>query len=115
MLVVLGIDIGNVQEAIAAYAEIDEGCLDARLNIDNFTTVNVADEALLLLSFDVEFFEHAIFEDSNAHLFVRHGIDQHFLADTLAGDWASTRNGTLYFRCHAFFFLNLTGLGRNGV
>ena len=47
---VLRLDVADVQEAVAADAEIDERRLDARLQVDDAAFVNVADVVLLAAS-----------------------------------------------------------------
>src|SRR5208282_5744778 len=43
MTVIGGLDVGDVQEAVPPDAEIDKGCLDARLDVDDSALVDVAD------------------------------------------------------------------------
>jgi hypothetical protein len=104
VLVILWINIGYVEEAIATDAEIDEGSLDTRLDVHDLATVDVADETFLGGAFDVKFFEGTIFQNGYADFFIGNGIDQHLLADTLSG----ARGRTLYFGCH-FIFLKQSG------
>jgi hypothetical protein len=54
---VLGFDIADMEKAIAADAEIDEGGLNARFQIDNPTFVDVADVIVLAGPFNIKFFE----------------------------------------------------------
>src|SRR5207253_1385952 len=61
MLVIGGLDIRDVQEAVAADAEIHERCLNARLDINDAALVNVADVAFLTGALDVQLFEDAVF------------------------------------------------------
>src|SRR5205085_603195 len=51
---VLRLDVADVQEAVAADAEIDEGGLDARLQVDDHSLVDVADEVVLARALDVQ-------------------------------------------------------------
>src|SRR5207249_7672994 len=53
MAVIGRLDVRDVQEAVAADAEIDECRLNARLDVDDATLVNVADVALLARALDV--------------------------------------------------------------
>src|SRR6185369_15991464 len=62
------LDVRDVQEAVAADAEIDEGRLNARLNVDDATLVDAADVALVARPLDVKLFQHAVLEDGNAAL-----------------------------------------------
>ncbi len=81
---VLGFDVADVQEAIAPHAEIDEGRLDARLQVDDDSFIDVADVAVLTRALDVQLFQGPIFHDRDP-AFLRLGdIDQHFLFHGLA-------------------------------
>ena len=62
-------DIGNVEKAVAADAEVDERGLNARFDVDDAALVDVADVVLVAGAFDVEFFQDAVFEDGDAALF----------------------------------------------
>ena len=73
------IDVRDVQEAVAADAEIDERRLDARLDVDDAALVDVADVALVAGALDVEFFEHAVFDDGDAAFLRLEDVDEHFL------------------------------------
>jgi hypothetical protein len=76
---VLGFDVTDVQEPISTDAEIDEGSLDARFDIDNLSFVDVPDPVVLAGAFGVEFFEDSILEKGNAAFFRLRNIDEHFL------------------------------------
>ena len=81
---VLRLDVADVQEAVAADAEIDEGRLDARLQVDDDALVDVADVAILPRALDVQLFQGPVFHDRDP-AFLRLGdIDQHFLFHGLA-------------------------------
>ena len=72
------LDIGDVEESVAADAEIDEGGLDARLDVDDLALVDVADVALVAGALDVQLFEDAILENGDpAFLGLQH-VDEHF-------------------------------------
>jgi hypothetical protein len=68
-----------VQEAIAADAEIHKNCLDARLDINDASFVNIADIAFVGSAFDVELFKNAILQNSDATFFGLQDINKHFL------------------------------------
>ncbi len=76
--IVGGIDVGDVQEAVAADAEIHERRLDARFDVDDAALVNVADVTLLAGAFDVQFFEASVFDDRDPAFLGLQDIDQHF-------------------------------------
>src|SRR5262249_25874911 len=48
------LDVGDVQEAVAADAEVDERGLDARLDVDDAPLVDVVDVALVAGALDVQ-------------------------------------------------------------
>src|SRR5207249_11294589 len=76
--VVGGLDIADVQKAVAADAEIDEGGLDARLDVDDAALVDVAHVALVAGALDVQLFQDAVFQDGDAALLGLQHVDQHF-------------------------------------
>ena len=76
---ILRLDVADVQEAVAADAEIDERRLDARLQVDDLALVDVADEIALAGALDVELFEHAVFNDRDPAFLRLRDVDQHFL------------------------------------
>ena len=77
--VVRRLDVGDVQEAVAADAEIDERRLDARLDVDDAALVDVADVALVAGPLDVQLFQHAVLDDGDAALLGLQDVDEHFL------------------------------------
>ena len=81
---VLRLDVADVQEAVAAHAEIDEGGLDARLQVDHHALVDVSYVIVLSGPFDVQLFEHSVFNDRDAAFFRLRDVDQHFLFHVLA-------------------------------
>ncbi len=84
LAVILRLDVGDVQKAVAADAEIDEGGLNARLEIDHLSLVDVADVIVLAGPFDVELFEDGILDDRDPTLLGLRDVDQHFLLHGLA-------------------------------
>src|SRR5207248_2241058 len=64
--VVRRVNVGDVQEAVPADAEVDERRLDARLDVDDTTLIDVADVTLLTRSFDVQLLEYAVLDDRDA-------------------------------------------------
>src|SRR5262249_47024692 len=77
--VIGGFYVGNVQEAVAAYAEIHKCRLDARLDVNDAAFVDIADVALVARSLDVQLFQHAVFQDGNPALLRLQDVDQHLL------------------------------------
>ena len=76
---ILRLDVADVQEAVAADAEIDERRLDAGLEIDDSAFVDVADVVVLAGAFDVQLFQHAVLDDRDPAFFGLRHVDQHFL------------------------------------
>ena len=83
MLVVLVFDVADVEEPVAAHAEIDEDRLDAGLDIDDAPFIDVPDAVLDAPPFDVKFLQHAILEDRDPAFFGLENVDQHFLLHSL--------------------------------
>ena len=79
MLVVNGIDVRHVQEAVSADAEIDEGRLNARLDVDDPPLINVVHITFLARSFDIKFFESSVFHNGDAAFLRLEDVDEHFL------------------------------------
>src|SRR5207248_2727518 len=59
-------------------AEIDEGRLDAGLQVDDSPFVDVADVVVRTGPFDVELFEQSIFNDRDPAFLRLRDVDQHF-------------------------------------
>ena len=76
---VLGFDVADVQEPVAADAEIDKGRLDAGLQIDDDSLVDVSDVVVLPGSFDVQLLEDSILNNRDPAFFRLRDVDQHFL------------------------------------
>src|SRR6185369_16129640 len=75
--VVGGLDVGDVQEAVAADTEVDERGLDARLDVDDAALIDIPDEALVAGTLDVEFFQDAVLENGDANFLRLKDIDEH--------------------------------------
>jgi hypothetical protein len=77
-VVILGLDVRNVEKAIAADREVDEGRLDGRLDVDDLALVNVARIALVAGAFHIQLLENTVLHNGNAAFFGLEHIDQHF-------------------------------------
>src|SRR5262249_19780121 len=77
--VVRRLDVGDVQEAVAADAEVHERRLDARLDVDDAALVDVADVALVAGALDVQLLQDAVLQDGDAALLRLQHVDEHFL------------------------------------
>ena len=60
---ILRLDVADVQEAVAAHAEIDECRLDARFQVDDHPFVDVADVIVLAGPFNVQLFQNSVLDD----------------------------------------------------
>jgi hypothetical protein len=70
---VLWLHIADVEKAIAPDPEIDEGGLDARLQVDDASLIDIADVVIRAGAFDVKFFEQPVFNNGDpAFLRLRH-------------------------------------------
>jgi len=78
LAIILRLDIADLQESIAADSEVNKCRLDAWLDVDDASLVYVADITFLASAFDVEFFEHTIFDDGDAALLGLEHINEHF-------------------------------------
>jgi hypothetical protein len=76
--IVLRLNVGDVQEAVAADGEVDEGGLYGRLQIDDLSLVDVPGVALVAGSLEVQLFEHAILNDGDAAFLRLEDVNQHF-------------------------------------
>ena len=77
-VVVLGLDVGDVEEAVAADREVDERGLDRRLEVDDLALVDVPGVALVAGPFDVQLLEDAVFDDGDPAFLGLEHVDQHF-------------------------------------
>src|SRR4029079_15818754 len=99
-------DVGDVEEAVALEAEVDEGGLHAGEDFRDPAFVDVADDTAVPLAFDEYFRDEVVFENGH-HRFVAIGGDNHLLrhAQTLRrlrggssswviGNWVIDRQST---------------------
>ena len=59
---ILCFDVADMEKAVATHSKVNEGGLDAGLNIDDLALVNIANPIVLARSFRVEFFENSVFQ-----------------------------------------------------
>jgi hypothetical protein len=67
-----------MEEAVAADREIHESGLDRRLEIDNFSLVDIASVALVARSLDIQLLADAVLDDRDPAFLGLEDIDQHF-------------------------------------
>src|SRR5262249_52029748 len=77
--VVRWIDVGDMEEAVAPDAEVNERRLNARLDVDDAALVDVSDVTFLTRAFDIQLLEHAVLDNRDAAFLGLQNIDQHFL------------------------------------
>lgn len=77
MLVVLVLHVTDVQEPVSPHAEIDEHRLDARLDVDDASLVDIADEVLEAVPLDVQLFEGTVLDNGDPTLLRLEDVDQH--------------------------------------
>ena len=77
-MVVLGLDVGDVKEAVAADREIDERGLNGRFEVDDLAFINIAGIALVAGPFDVQLLQDAVFDDGDPALLGLEHVDEHF-------------------------------------
>ena len=87
---VLRLDVADVQETVAAHAEIDEGRLDARLQVDHHALVDVSYVIVLPGPLHVQFFEHSVLNDRDPAFLRLRDVDQHFLFHVVAFSFGNT-------------------------
>src|SRR5205085_361920 len=75
--VVRRLHVRDVQEAVAADAEVHERRLDARLDVDDAALVDVAHVALVAGPLHVQLFQDAVFDDGDAALLRLEDVNQH--------------------------------------
>ena len=83
---VLRVEVGDVEEAVRAFAEVDERGLDRGLHVDDARLVDRADIRRGRGALAVELRELALLEDRDAHLVAGDIVDDHELLRLLALD-----------------------------
>ena len=83
-LVIVGMDFGEGQEAVAVAAVFHERRLERRFDADDLGEVDVALEGLAARGFEVEFLEAGSIDDDHAGLFGMAGVYQHAAGHGLA-------------------------------
>jgi hypothetical protein len=81
-VMVLRLDIGNMQEAIAADRKIHERGLDRRFEVHDLPLVDVSGVALMARAFEIKLFEDAVLDDGDSALLGLEHVDQHFFLHT---------------------------------
>jgi hypothetical protein len=72
---VLRFDVADVEKSVSPDAEIDEGSLDTRFDIDDFALIDVSNPVVLAGSFGVELFENSVFQKRDSALLGLRDVD----------------------------------------
>ena len=75
--IVTGFDVGDVEKSVSANGKVNEGRLDGWFEVYNSAFVNIPCVGLVTGTFDVKFFQHAIFNDGDSALLGLEHIDEH--------------------------------------
>ncbi len=78
-LVIIRMDFGEGQEAVAIAAVVDEGRLERRFDARDLGKVDIAADLFLVFGFEVEFFYAVSAYDNDARLLGVRRVDKHFL------------------------------------
>ena len=78
-LVVVGMDFAERQETVTVAAIFDEGGLQRRFDARHPRQVDVSFELLLVLGFEIEFFDTVTADDDDACFLRVGGVYQHFV------------------------------------
>ena len=70
-------DLAGMEEGVLVDPDVHEGGLEAGVDVQHLTLVDVADERLLGLALDVVLLEDAVVEDRDADLLGLEGVDEH--------------------------------------
>jgi hypothetical protein len=97
-IVVLGLDVRDVEEAIAADREIDESGLYGRFEIDDLALVDIPGVAFVARALDIQLLENAVFNNSNTALLGLQDIDQHFFFHAVS--FRDSRGSRVRVRLH---------------
>ena len=74
---VLGVQVRNMQEAVLSLAEVHERRLDGGFHVGHAGLVDVAHARGAAGALDVQLFQHAVVDNSDATLLSLGGVDQH--------------------------------------
>ena len=78
-LVIVGMDFGEREEAVAIAAVIDERRLQRRFYARHLGEVNIASERLLAGGFEIEFFDPVTLEHDHPGFFRMGRVDNHLV------------------------------------
>ena len=78
-LVIVGMNFGEGEEAVAVAAVVDEGGLQRRLDARHLGQIDVAAQRLLVGRFEVEFFDAVTLQHDHPGLFRVGGVDNHLV------------------------------------
>jgi hypothetical protein len=76
--IILGLDVRDVQEPVAAHREIHKCGLNGRLEIDHPPLVDIPRITLVARPLDIQLLENPVFDDRDPAFLGLEYIDQHF-------------------------------------
>ena len=83
-LVVVGVDFGESQKAMAVSAIFHKGRLQRRLNARHFCEIDIAFERFARSAFEIKLFQLAAAGHDNACFLGLAGVDEHFVAHDIS-------------------------------
>ena len=78
-LIIVRVNFGESQKAVAIAAIVDEGRLKRRLHARHFREVNIASQRFLIGGLEIEFLDFITAQHHNPGFFRVGGVDQHFV------------------------------------
>jgi hypothetical protein len=90
-MIVLRLDVGDVEESVAAHGEVDESRLDSRLEVDDLSLINVAGVTFVAGTLDIQLLEDAVLDDGDPAFLGLQDIDQHFFFHAVSFQGKRTR------------------------
>ena len=82
-VVVLRLDVGDVENPVAAHRKINERRLNRGFEIHDSAFIDIPGETLVAGALDVKLFEDAVFDDGDTAFLGLEHVDQHFFLHTI--------------------------------
>ena len=92
-LVVVGMDLGEGEEAVAVAAIFDEGGLQRRLDPRHLGEIDVSAQLLAVGSLEIEFLDAVAADDDDPGLFRVGGVDEHLVGHANLSGRRRSREG----------------------
>ncbi len=78
-LIIIGVNLVEGEKAVAVAAILDESRLEGGFDAGNARQIDVSSKLLLVLGFEIEFFDAITTRDDNARFLRVGGVDKHFV------------------------------------